>query len=88
MNLNFSLFERDKPIIVGVSGGADSTFLCMTLHNAGYDVIAGFINFKTRPIDNKAEINIIKNFKKCGIKVKTYTVSKKELANKSGSHPD
>jgi tRNA(Ile)-lysidine synthase len=43
-----SLFVKDKPIIVGVSGGADSLCLLGKLHNAGLSVIVAHFNHKLR----------------------------------------
>jgi tRNA(Ile)-lysidine synthase len=47
-NLTFSGFSASLPIIVGVSGGADSLCLLGMLHEAGYSVIAAHFNHKLR----------------------------------------
>src|SRR5688572_21249387 len=40
---------KDKPIIVGVSGGPDSLCLMDTLRQAGYPVIVAYFDHKLRP---------------------------------------
>lgn len=43
------LFENDdRPIIVGLSGGADSIALCSILHSLGYQIICAHCNFHLR----------------------------------------
>lgn len=42
------LIRSEKPIIVGVSGGADSMLLIELLHRIGYRCIAAHCNFKLR----------------------------------------
>jgi tRNA(Ile)-lysidine synthase len=44
-----SLLSFDKPIIVGVSGGADSLCLLGTLHEQGYPLIVAHFDHQLRP---------------------------------------
>jgi tRNA(Ile)-lysidine synthase len=49
---------RDQPIVVGVSGGADSLCLMGILRRAGYHAIVAHFNHKLRP-DADADANIV-----------------------------
>jgi tRNA(Ile)-lysidine synthase len=51
INLNpaFDKFDRSQPVIVGLSGGADSVCLLGLLHEAGYRVEAAHLNHHLRP---------------------------------------
>lgn len=42
------LTDREQPVIVGLSGGADSTALTLILHDLGYKVICAHCNFHLR----------------------------------------
>jgi tRNA(Ile)-lysidine synthase len=50
--------SRERPIIVGVSGGPDSLCLMSALRKAGYHVIVAHFNHKLRP-DADADANIV-----------------------------
>lgn len=47
---------RDRPVVVGVSGGPDSLCLMHLLHQAGYDIVVAHFNHKLRP-ESDAEAN-------------------------------
>src|SRR3990172_7032572 len=49
---------RDRPILVGVSGGPDSLCLMESLRQAGYPVIVAHFNHKLRP-DSDTEANTL-----------------------------
>jgi len=62
-NIDFILQEqcgltKDQPVIVGVSGGADSLCLMNLLRQARYRVIVAHFNHKLRP-DSDADANIV-----------------------------
>lgn len=42
------LTDREQPVIIGLSGGADSTALTLILHDLGYKVICAHCNFHLR----------------------------------------
>lgn len=50
--------DRDRPVIVGVSGGPDSLCLMSVLRKAGYRVVVAHFNHKLRP-DSDADANIV-----------------------------
>jgi tRNA(Ile)-lysidine synthase len=50
--------RRDRPVIVGVSGGPDSLCLMSVLRKAGYRLIVAHFNHKLRP-DADADANIV-----------------------------
>jgi tRNA(Ile)-lysidine synthase len=50
--------RRDQPVLVGVSGGADSLCLMSVLRKTGYRVIVAHFNHKLRP-DADADANIV-----------------------------
>ncbi len=50
--------SRERPIVVGVSGGADSLCLMSVLRNAGYHAIVAHFNHKLRP-DADADANVV-----------------------------
>jgi len=50
--------SRDKPILVGVSGGPDSLCLMSVLRKAGYRVVVAHFNHKLR-LDSDADANIV-----------------------------
>ena len=50
--------NRDQPVIVGVSGGADSLCLMSVLRKTGYHSIVAHFNHKLRP-DANADANIV-----------------------------
>jgi tRNA(Ile)-lysidine synthase len=50
--------RRDQPVVVGVSGGADSLCLMSVLRKTGYRVIVAHFNHKLRP-DADADANIV-----------------------------
>lgn len=50
--------SRDRPIIVGVSGGPDSLCLMSVLHKARYRLIVAHFNHKLRP-DADADANVV-----------------------------
>ncbi len=52
---------KDRPIVVGVSGGPDSLCLLHALHTAGYSVIAAHVNHQLRP-EASTEADIVKQF--------------------------
>ncbi len=45
----YNLFTKDRPVLVGVSGGADSMSLLHALHHSGYQVICAHFNHMLRP---------------------------------------
>ncbi|MFT3892449.1 MAG: tRNA lysidine(34) synthetase TilS [Anaerolineales bacterium] len=49
---------KDRPIVVGVSGGPDSLCLMGVLRNAGYRLIIAHFNHKLRP-DSDADANVV-----------------------------
>jgi tRNA(Ile)-lysidine synthase len=55
------LLAKDRPIVVGVSGGPDSLCLLHVLHKAGYEVIAAHVNHQLRP-EAAAEANVVAGF--------------------------
>lgn len=50
--------SRERPLVVGVSGGADSLCLMSVLRKAGYHTIVAHFNHKLRP-DADADANIV-----------------------------
>ena len=42
------MLEKDKPVLVAISGGADSVALLDVLHRAGYSCVAAHCNFHLR----------------------------------------
>jgi tRNA(Ile)-lysidine synthase len=50
--------RRDRPIVAGVSGGADSLCMMSILRKAGYRTIVAHFNHKLRP-DSDADANIV-----------------------------
>jgi tRNA(Ile)-lysidine synthase len=50
--------NRDRPVVVGVSGGADSLCLMSVLRKSGYYAIVAHFNHKLRP-DADADANIV-----------------------------
>jgi tRNA(Ile)-lysidine synthase len=50
--------RRDRPVVVGVSGGPDSLCLMSVLRKTGYRVIVAHFNHKLRP-DADADANIV-----------------------------
>ena len=64
--MNTSFLSPHLPIIVGVSGGADSLCLLGALHEAGYPLIVAHFDHKLRPEsgeDAKFVANIAKRYK-------------------------
>lgn len=53
----------DKPIIVAVSGGADSVSLLYVLYKLGYEVILAHVNHHKR-IESEIEEEAMRNFAK------------------------
>src|SRR4030042_6301689 len=59
-----TIFNRDcrlnknKPILVGVSGGADSLCLLDLLHRSGYLVVAAHLNHGIRPEANQDALTV------------------------------
>jgi tRNA(Ile)-lysidine synthase len=49
---------RDRPVIVGVSGGPDSLCLMEVLHQAGYQIIVAHFNHQLRP-DSDLDANVV-----------------------------
>jgi tRNA(Ile)-lysidine synthase len=48
LNPVFEKFDRTQPVIVGLSGGADSVCLLVLLHDAGFQVEAAHLNHQLR----------------------------------------
>ncbi|HWP30247.1 MAG TPA: tRNA lysidine(34) synthetase TilS [Fimbriimonadales bacterium] len=70
--LNFiqrhNLLREGERVIVGYSGGADSTCLLHLLHRAGYEVIAAHLNHMQRPEAEKEERFCEEQAKKLGVR--------------------
>lgn len=75
MNLNFedrfltfisdhALFNQEKPIIVGLSGGKDSMVLVHLLHKFNYPLIAAHCNFQLRSDDADLDQQLVEKW--CG----------------------
>lgn len=55
------LLKKDKPVLVGVSGGADSVALLDVLHEAGYNCIAAHCNFHLRGEESNRDETFVKD---------------------------
>lgn len=51
----FSLIDRSRPVLVALSGGADSVALLHMLHTAGYHTLAAHCNFHLRGTESDAD---------------------------------
>ncbi|MGL4952849.1 MAG: tRNA lysidine(34) synthetase TilS [Culicoidibacterales bacterium] len=77
---------KSQPILVGVSGGADSMALWHWLVSQGYEVIACYIHHHQRPEENQQEIKLIQAFgTKVGSKVEIQEISPMLLESYSGN---
>ena len=54
-------FDHEQPILVGVSGGADSLCVLDLLDQNGYPVVVAHFDHKLRP-ESSAEADIVRNF--------------------------
>lgn len=59
-----NMFEKSAPIIVGLSGGADSICLATLLKIFGYDVIVTHVNHNLRGDEALRDENFVRNFAK------------------------
>ena len=59
-----NMFEKSAPIIVGLSGGADSICLATLLKILGYDIIVAHINHNLRGEEALRDENFARNFAK------------------------
>ncbi len=59
---NNNMFDKSLPIIVGVSGGADSICLATVLKNFGYDVIVAHVNHNLRGNESNRDEDFVRNF--------------------------
>lgn len=56
------LLEKDKPVLVAVSGGADSIALLDVLLRAGYPCIAAHCNFELRGVESDRDEAFVREF--------------------------
>ena len=56
------MFEEDFPIVVGVSGGADSICLATILKNLGYNIVVVHINHNLRGDEAKYDEEFVREF--------------------------
>jgi len=63
-----NLFRENERVILGFSGGADSTCLLHLLHRAGYVVVAAHLNHMQRPEAEEEERFCEEQAKKLGIR--------------------
>ena len=85
------LLDIEKPIVVAISGGADSIALLYILYSLGYNCIAAHCNFHLRGEesnrDEKHVSNVIKRLGIVGefthVNVDAYTKEGIEIKNKS-----
>lgn len=56
------LFQVDAPILVGLSGGADSIALAHVLHTLGYPLIAAHCNFHLRDEESNRDEKFVVDF--------------------------
>lgn len=59
-----NMFQKDTPIIVGVSGGADSICLATVLKKLGYNIIVAHINHNLRGEESLRDENFVREFSK------------------------
>lgn len=64
MKINTGVIERGKPVLVAISGGADSVALLHILVTAGYDCVAAHCNFHLRGADSDSDESFVRSF--CG----------------------
>ena len=57
-----NLLDKNKTVIVGVSGGADSIALLTILHELKYNCIAAHCNFHLRGEESNKEYLVVKDF--------------------------
>ncbi|MEW5693862.1 MAG: glutamine-hydrolyzing GMP synthase [Candidatus Hydrogenedentota bacterium] len=70
---------RGRKVICAVSGGVDSTVLCVLLRKSGVRVIPVFID--TGLLRKNEKIEVIENFKLLGIEIKTFNYSSRFIKN-------
>ncbi len=72
---DFSLFNKNQTILVGISGGVDSIVLAYSLHSLGYRVSLAHINYKLRGKESDKDEEFVKEFsKRYGIKLHKKTI--------------
>ncbi len=86
VNLNpaFEKFDRSQPIIVGLSGGADSVCLLGLFHDAGFRVEAAHLNHHLRPEADSDAAHAGKIAEKLGIPIFVQSVDVGGFAKENG----
>lgn len=64
MKINTGVIDRGRPVLVAISGGADSVALLHILVTAGYDCVAAHCNFHLRGADSDSDESFVRSF--CG----------------------
>lgn len=62
MKINTGVIDRAKPVLVAISGGADSVAMLHMLVRAGYDCVAAHCNFHLRGADSDSDEAFVRQF--------------------------
>lgn len=62
MKINTGLIDRGRPVLVAISGGADSVAMLHMLVSAGYDCVAAHCNFHLRGADSDSDEAFVRSF--------------------------
>ncbi len=80
-----ALLEKDAPVAVALSGGADSVALALVLRELGYNVVALHCNFHLRGEESCRDEDFVRGFcEEWGVELKVKHFSTREYATEHG----
>jgi tRNA(Ile)-lysidine synthase TilS/MesJ len=80
--MGFQKIPKNKKVVVGVSGGADSTFLADELIKRNFDVVVAHVAYNLRPEENKIELqNIQKRYSNYNLEILDLNCENYEFGN-------
>ena len=56
------LFALKDKLLIGVSGGSDSIFLCEILHHLNYDISIAHFNFQLRSKESEKDETFVRKY--------------------------